>query len=101
MEHTTTPGPSPDAAQTQTSNGVSGQRPNESDDEARRQAMQRAEELVDRWGEQVGRCVSSLGHDLLKWVAPPARKRRTSGRRPRRSGSVSGPPMSRPKVPRR
>jgi hypothetical protein len=38
-------------------------------DEARLERMQRAEEMVDRLGEQVGRCVSSLGHSILKWVA--------------------------------
>jgi ubiquinone biosynthesis protein UbiJ len=31
--------------------------------------MQRAEELADRLGEQVGHYVSSFGHNVLKWVA--------------------------------
>jgi hypothetical protein len=38
-------------------------------DEARRQAMQRAEELVDRWGAQVGHYFSAVGHSILKWSA--------------------------------
>jgi hypothetical protein len=40
-----------------------------SPDEARRQAMQRAEEMVDRLGERVGHYVSLLGHNILKWAA--------------------------------
>jgi hypothetical protein len=31
--------------------------------------MQRAEELADRLGEQVGHYVSSFGHGVLRWVA--------------------------------
>jgi hypothetical protein len=31
--------------------------------------MQRAEELVDRVGEQVGQYVSAFGHNILKWAA--------------------------------
>jgi hypothetical protein len=38
-------------------------------DEARQEAMQRAEELVDRIGEQVGHYVSVFGHNILKWAA--------------------------------
>ena len=51
-------------------NGASGQASDgTSAEEARRQAMQRAEELVDRLGEQVGQYVSSFGHGVLKWLA--------------------------------
>jgi hypothetical protein len=38
-------------------------------DEAREQAMRRAEEMVDRIGEQVGHYVSLFGHNILKWAA--------------------------------
>jgi hypothetical protein len=38
-------------------------------DEPREQAMRRAEEMVDRIGEQVGHYVSVFGHNVLKWAA--------------------------------
>lgn len=50
-------------------NGSTGQQDERSADEARQQAMQRAEELVDHLGEQVGQYVSALGHNILKWTA--------------------------------
>jgi hypothetical protein len=31
--------------------------------------MQRAEEMADRLGEQVGQYVSAFGHSVLKWFA--------------------------------
>ena len=31
--------------------------------------MQRAEEMVDRLGEQVGHYVSTVGHSVLRWFA--------------------------------
>lgn len=59
----------PKAAQTADANGTAEQRDSISDEAARQQAMQRAEELVDRWGEQVGQYVSAFGHNVLKWAA--------------------------------
>ena len=32
-------------------------------------AQRRAEEMVDRLGEQIGHYVSVFGHNVLKWVA--------------------------------
>lgn len=70
MENSTAPGTDPNAARMATRDGMSEPQAKESAaDEARRQAMQRAEELVDRWGEQVGQYVSALGHNILKWAA--------------------------------
>ncbi len=51
-----------------TSNGVPGQRAAGSDD-ARRQATQRAEELVDRWAAQIGQWAAAFGHNVLKCAA--------------------------------
>ncbi len=39
------------------------------EDEASRQAMQRAEELVDQFAERVGYYTGVLGHQLLRLVA--------------------------------
>ena len=51
-------------------NGTSEQQASASSaDEAREQAMRRAEEMVDRLGEQVGHYVSVFGHSILKWAA--------------------------------
>ncbi len=70
MESSTAAGSDLNAAPGANSNGVAGQQTDASDaDEARRQTMQRAEELADRLGEQVGQYVSALGHSVLKWVA--------------------------------
>ncbi|HEY7330325.1 MAG TPA: hypothetical protein VH592_21985 [Gemmataceae bacterium] len=49
-------------------NGASEQQAASADD-AREEAMRRAEEMVDRIGEQVGHYVSVLGHNILKWAA--------------------------------
>lgn len=50
-------------------NGAHNQQTHEGNaDEARRQSMQRAEEMVDRLGEQIGHYVSVLGHNILKWA---------------------------------
>jgi hypothetical protein len=70
MQSSTTPGSDPNAAKAASPNGMAGPQANESDaDEARRQAMQRAEELADRLGEQVGQYVAAFGHSVLKWVS--------------------------------
>jgi hypothetical protein len=70
MQSNTTPGTDPNVAKMDTPNGAPGQQKNGSDaDEARRQAMQRAEELADRLGEQIGHYASAFGHSVLKWVA--------------------------------
>lgn len=57
------------AAPVADANGTSEQQTQASADEARREAMQRAEEMVDRLGEQVGHYVSVIGHNVLKWAA--------------------------------
>ncbi|HLJ97666.1 MAG TPA: hypothetical protein VKU02_31180 [Gemmataceae bacterium] len=70
MESSKAAGSDPSAVGGATSNGVAEQQTDASDaDDARRQTMQRAEELADRLGEQVGQYVSALGHSVLKWVA--------------------------------
>jgi hypothetical protein len=66
MENTTTSSPGLDAARAETSNGVPGQQNGTAADVSRQQAYQRAEELVDRWGEQIGQYASSIGHGILK-----------------------------------
>ena len=48
---------------------AAGQHEAGSQEEARRQAAQRAEELVDRWGEQIGQYAAQFGHNVLKWAA--------------------------------
>ena len=57
------------ASQAADANGTTEHQDSDHMDEARRQAMQRAEELVDRLGEQVGQYVSAFGHNILKWAA--------------------------------
>ena len=57
------------ATQTVDANGTTEHPDSGQTEEARRQTMQRAEELVDRLGEQVGQYVSALGHNVLKWAA--------------------------------
>jgi hypothetical protein len=70
MENSTRPASNPTAANVATSNGAPGQQTHRTDaNEVRRQATQRAEELVDRWGEQIGHCAASFGHSVLKWAA--------------------------------
>ncbi len=70
MEKSTTSGSNASAANTATSNGVPEHQTNGSEScDAQSQAMKRAEELVDRWGEQVGQYATSFGHGVLKWVA--------------------------------
>jgi hypothetical protein len=61
---------SANVARAATPNGMTGPQPSRSsEEEARRQALQRAEEMADRLGEQVGHYVAALGHSVLKWVA--------------------------------
>jgi hypothetical protein len=70
MQSSTTPGSDPNVAGAAGPNGATAQRTSPSRaDEARHQSMQRAEEMVDRLGEQVGHYVSTLGHSILRWVA--------------------------------
>jgi hypothetical protein len=38
-------------------------------DDARRQARERAEELVDQWAEQIGKWAAALGHSAVKYAA--------------------------------
>jgi hypothetical protein len=57
------------AAQAADTNGTTEHQDNGHAEEARRQTMQRAEEMVDRLGEQVGQYVSAFGHNILKWAA--------------------------------
>ncbi len=57
------------AATAADANGTSEQQVRAGADEARHEAMQRAEEMVDRLGEQVGHYVSVIGHNILKWAA--------------------------------
>jgi hypothetical protein len=67
MENTTASGPGPDAVRVETSNGVPGQSAHGSTAaDSRQQAYQRAEELVDRWGDQIGQYASSIGHGFLR-----------------------------------
>jgi uncharacterized protein YggE len=67
MENNTRP--NPDGAQAGTPNGAPEQQADGTGAAARQQAIQRAEELADRWGEQVGQVVSSVGHAFLRWAA--------------------------------
>src|SRR5947209_3255227 len=70
MENSTVPDSASNADRAATPNGVPAPQANgTSADEARRQAMQRAEELVDRWGEQIVQYASAFGFNFLKWVA--------------------------------
>ena len=70
MENKTATGSAPSAADAANGNGVPEQRTSgTSADEARREAMQRAEEMVDRLGEQIGRYATDFGHTVLKWFA--------------------------------
>jgi hypothetical protein len=60
----------PNAAKAATRNGAHAEHGNGTDaDEARRQTMQRAEQLADQLGERVGQYVAAFGHNVLKWVA--------------------------------
>jgi hypothetical protein len=70
MEHNTASGSAPSVANAADGNGIPEQQTKGTGaDEARREAMQRAEEMVDRLGEQIGQFVSGFGHNVLKWAA--------------------------------
>ena len=70
MENITTSGADPKAAKTVPANGVhASQTDGAAAEESRSQTMQRAEELADRLGEQVGHYVSSFGRSVLRWAA--------------------------------
>jgi sorbitol-specific phosphotransferase system component IIBC len=70
MQDNRTTGSEAKAAPAADANGTSEQQTQTaSADEARRQATQRAEEMVDRLGEQIGHYVSVIGHNVLKWAA--------------------------------
>ncbi len=69
MQNNSPAGSATKTAQATDANGATEHQENGSMDEARQQAMQRAEELVDRLGEQVGQYVSAFGHNILKWAA--------------------------------
>lgn len=57
------------AAPTADTNGANEQHTSAAGEEARTEAMRRAEEMVDRWGEQVGQYISAFGRNILKWAA--------------------------------
>ncbi len=70
MQENRTSGSEAKAAPAADTNGATEQQSQAtSADEARQEAMQRAEEMVDRLGEQVGHYVSVIGHNVLKWVS--------------------------------
>jgi hypothetical protein len=70
MQSSTTPGSDPNLASAAGPNGATAQQTSPSSaDDARHQSMQRAEEMVDRLGEQVGHYVSTAGHSVLRWFA--------------------------------
>lgn len=70
MQNSTTSDTDTKAASSAPSNGMSGSpRSETAADEARHKTMDRAEELADRLGEQVGHYVSLFGHSILKCVA--------------------------------
>jgi hypothetical protein len=70
MENKAASGSTSNAADTANGDGVHEQRTSgTSADEARREAMQRAEEMVDRLGEQIGHYATDFGHGVLKWFA--------------------------------
>ncbi len=69
MQENRTSGSETKAAPATDANGTPEQQSQAGADEARRQATQRAEEMVDRLGEQIGHYVSVIGHNVLKWAA--------------------------------
>jgi hypothetical protein len=70
MPDSTTPGSDPKAGNAASPNGVPGQQTDGAgSEETRGQAMQRAEELADRLGEQIGRYFSSISRTFFKWAA--------------------------------
>ena len=70
MENKTASGSAPGVAEAANGDGVHEQRTGGTGaDEARREAMQRAEEMVDRLGEQIGHYATDFGHSVLKWFA--------------------------------
>ncbi|HTU93648.1 MAG TPA: hypothetical protein VMF69_26450 [Gemmataceae bacterium] len=66
MRDNTTIGSDPKAAEMTGANGTSEQQTKTAGGQ---DAQQRAEEMVDRLGEQIGHYVSAFGHNLLKWAA--------------------------------
>src|SRR5579883_1446263 len=66
MENSTTPGVGGDAL-SGAPNGVPSPQADGAED-TRSPAMRRAEELVDRWGEKVGRYATTVGHAFLRWA---------------------------------
>jgi hypothetical protein len=67
MENTSAPGAGPDGARVETSNGVADQPASGAEaNGSRQQTIQRAEEMVDRWGEQIGQYAFSLGHGIRR-----------------------------------
>lgn len=66
MQDNTATGTDPKAAPAVDTNGASGQQAKTA---SQQDAQQRAEEMVDRLGEQIGHYVSVFGHNVLKWVA--------------------------------
>jgi hypothetical protein len=66
MQDNTAIGRDPKAAPAAETNGTSGQQTKTAD---KQDAQKRAEEMVDRLGEQIGHYVSIFGHNVLKWVA--------------------------------
>jgi hypothetical protein len=69
MQDNSSAGSATKAAQAADTNGATEHQDNGQAEEARRQTVQRAEEMVDRLGEQVGQYVSAFGHNILKWAA--------------------------------
>jgi hypothetical protein len=70
MENKTASGTAPGVTDTANGDGVHEPRTGGTGaDEARREAMQRAEEMVDRMGEKIGHYASEFGHTVLRWFA--------------------------------
>jgi hypothetical protein len=70
MQINTTPGSGPSAAtEAPAQRGPSPETNGTAAEQARHQATQRAEELVDWLGEQIGRYASSFGNRVLRWFS--------------------------------
>jgi len=69
MESKRTSAPDRDAATAEDVNGRPEGDTNGSAADDREAALRRAEEMVDRWGEQIGRTASSIGRTFLRWAA--------------------------------
>jgi hypothetical protein len=66
MQDNTAIGTDPKAVPAADTNGTSREQTKTG---GKQDAQQRAEEMVDRLGEQIGHYVSVFGHKVLKWIA--------------------------------